>query len=53
MYSMHCVSAYAHAYNFEHLFKIWFLINTFIVSSGNFALSLTFPENPVLLETID
>ena len=51
--SVHCTSTYVHAYTFECLFKIWFLINTFIVSSGNFALSLTFPANPILLETID
>ena len=30
-----------------------FFINTFLVNSGNFALSLTFALNPILLETTD
>lgn len=53
VYGIHCMSTDVSAYNFENLFKIWFLINTFIVSFGNFALFLTFPANPILLETID
>lgn len=50
MYSM---AIYVHACHLEYLFKIRFLINTFIVSSGDFALFLTLPTNPILLETID